>query len=444
MKLMKLMLAMALVLVFVLALASCGCEHTYDEAITTKPTCVAEGVKTLTCSLCGESHTEAVPAGEHNYKEAAVRPTCTEAGIMTYTCKDCGHSYTEEIEPAKGHTYEETVTPATCVTEGSVAQTCTVCGDAIVSEVLAATGVHDLKTTVVALTDEQKATNPKAIGMESVACTKCDYAEVTTNAVYVYMDFETVPTVSGYEGSDNYKLLADTYKQADANGAGVMYVDMQEHINVTRPGTADKLAGGNAGSGFFMNGDGRLTLATATGYIADELYLVSKSKSALETFTISFDIIHGLKPTKEVGTTKSNKFFCLAQPSQYTQLHSAVLVLDPNSPNEDATAYELVVQRFDYNTVPTAGGGYSISTGFFMNLEKEYSFKLEFDYVSGAMVTILVKETGTSDDYQNLGSFELNPNFGKDAYGHIFFCGSKNSIDNFKVVAPLGAERLPE
>lgn len=38
MKFWKLTLVAALVLVAVFALASCGCEHVYDEAITTSPT----------------------------------------------------------------------------------------------------------------------------------------------------------------------------------------------------------------------------------------------------------------------------------------------------------------------------------------------------------------------------------------------------------------------
>lgn len=39
------------------------CEHVWDDGVvTTKPTNDAEGVKTYTCTLCGETKTEAVPA----------------------------------------------------------------------------------------------------------------------------------------------------------------------------------------------------------------------------------------------------------------------------------------------------------------------------------------------------------------------------------------------
>ena len=442
MKLWKLALLAALVLVAVLALASCGkCEHAYDEAITTKPTCIADGVKTLTCALCGESYTEVVPMLGHDYVDTPTRPTCTEGGYMTHTCKVCGDTYTEDLDPAKGHSYVETVTPATCVADGQITNVCSECGDSVVIETIAATGVHSLITSVVALTEEQKALAPKAIGVEAVACSNCDYTAVTENAVYVYMDFETIPTVAGYEGSEQYGKLSDAYKVDGPNGAGLVYIDMQQNVNATRPGEPGKEAGGNAGSGFYLNGDGRMSLGTATAYMADELYLVSSRKSALSQFTISFDIIHGLKPTKDVMTNKNNMFFCLSQPTQYYQLFSMVLVLDPYSLNEDATAHELVVQRYDYKGTPT-DPGYSVSTGFFMDLEKEYSIKIEIDYTMGSVATLFIKETGSFEEYQSLGTFKLNPYIGTNDYGHIYFCGSKNSIDNFKVSAPLGAERL--
>ena len=43
------------------------------------------------------------PAQVHNYQQTAAQTaTCTQAGSVTYTCTDCGESYTETI-PALGH-----------------------------------------------------------------------------------------------------------------------------------------------------------------------------------------------------------------------------------------------------------------------------------------------------------------------------------------------------
>ncbi|MBE6924081.1 MAG: hypothetical protein E7466_02425, partial [Ruminococcaceae bacterium] len=51
----------------------------------------------------------------HSYTESVVDATCTEAGSKTFTCSSCGHSYSETI-PALGHNY--------------VDGTCSVCGAA--------------------------------------------------------------------------------------------------------------------------------------------------------------------------------------------------------------------------------------------------------------------------------------------------------------------------
>ena len=51
--------------------ATPGCAHNYVGRVTTAATCGKDGVKTYTCSLCGVSRTEAIPAtGAHVYDNA--------------------------------------------------------------------------------------------------------------------------------------------------------------------------------------------------------------------------------------------------------------------------------------------------------------------------------------------------------------------------------------
>lgn len=70
-------------------------NHTYKDGV---------------CAICGAVD----PEHTHNETEEITRPaTCTEAGEKTYTCSICGESHTETI-PAAGHRYENGV--------------CTVCG----------------------------------------------------------------------------------------------------------------------------------------------------------------------------------------------------------------------------------------------------------------------------------------------------------------------------
>ena len=67
----------------------------------------------------------------HTWDEGeVVRPaTCTEDGEIRYTCTECGKTKTEVI-PAKGHTWSEEITvEATCQQPGKVYRICHVCGE---------------------------------------------------------------------------------------------------------------------------------------------------------------------------------------------------------------------------------------------------------------------------------------------------------------------------
>ena len=99
-------------------------QHKYDGGkVTTAATCVQEGVKTYTCSVCGAKKTEAIAKTAHTYDsgKVTVPATCTTDGVKTYTCtvSGCGHQKTEAI-PKLGHHFDEgkVTTPATCTTDG--------------------------------------------------------------------------------------------------------------------------------------------------------------------------------------------------------------------------------------------------------------------------------------------------------------------------------------
>ena len=105
---------------------------------TTAPTCATAGVKTFTCSDCGTTYTEAVPAtdnhtygkwqkcdgnshiryctgvdcdasetAEHVWDKGLVttKPTCATEGIKTFTCTDCDATYTESVPATGEHVY---------------------------------------------------------------------------------------------------------------------------------------------------------------------------------------------------------------------------------------------------------------------------------------------------------------------------------------------------
>ena len=113
---------------------SVECTHSWDEGtLTIAPTCIKKGLKSYTCSICGATKNEEVPAtGHHEVKAVAVAPTCTKAGKTEGTyCSVCGAviKAQEEIK-ATGHTVvTDTAVTATIemtgLTEGSH---CSVCG----------------------------------------------------------------------------------------------------------------------------------------------------------------------------------------------------------------------------------------------------------------------------------------------------------------------------
>lgn len=86
-----------------------GCEnHTFgDWVITKNATCVAEGSKKRTCTVCGVEEVETIPAtGVHTYGEWQVtkQATCTADGTKTKTCTVCGATQTEVIAKL-GHNF---------------------------------------------------------------------------------------------------------------------------------------------------------------------------------------------------------------------------------------------------------------------------------------------------------------------------------------------------
>ena len=125
--------------------------HVWDNGtVTTAPTETTPGVRTYTCTVCGDIREETIPAtGAHDYRfTKTVAPTCTDGGYDLYTCSGCGATERRNLTDAAGHKWDGgTVTTApTETTPGVRTYTCTVCGD-IREETIPATGAHDYRFT---------------------------------------------------------------------------------------------------------------------------------------------------------------------------------------------------------------------------------------------------------------------------------------------------------
>lgn len=119
-------------------------EHTWDNgAVTTKPTCTTPGVRTKTCTICGETTTEAISATGHSFTgtKTVTAPTCTEPGYTTTKCANCPETQKTDSTPATGHSWNRGVitTEPTCTTPGSQTKTCTKCS-VTTTEPIPATG----------------------------------------------------------------------------------------------------------------------------------------------------------------------------------------------------------------------------------------------------------------------------------------------------------------
>ena len=120
-----------------------GAHDWGNGVVTTAPTETTPGVRTYTCTVCGDIREETIPAtGAHDYQFTKnVAPTCTDGGYDLYTCSGCGATERRNLTDAAGHKWDGgTVTTApTETTPGVRTFTCTVCGQTR-TEAIPATG----------------------------------------------------------------------------------------------------------------------------------------------------------------------------------------------------------------------------------------------------------------------------------------------------------------
>ena len=120
-----------------------GAHDWGNGVVTTAPTETTPGVRTFTCTVCGDIREETIPAtGAHDYRFTKnVAPTCTDGGYDLYTCSGCGATERRNLTDAAGHKWDGgTVTTApTETTPGVRTFTCTVC-DQTRTEAIPATG----------------------------------------------------------------------------------------------------------------------------------------------------------------------------------------------------------------------------------------------------------------------------------------------------------------
>ena len=115
------------------------CTHNYTSVITTPATCIKTGLKTNTCSKCGDTYTETIPVDSSNHVNtknvAATASTCTAKGYTAGVyCNDCKKYISGHNErPLAAHQTElRNAQEPTCIMAGYTGDVyCTVCNQLI-------------------------------------------------------------------------------------------------------------------------------------------------------------------------------------------------------------------------------------------------------------------------------------------------------------------------
>ena len=163
-----------------------GCSHNYGEWSVTSATCIQEGKKIRTCSICGDQEVQILPATGHSYNSTVTAPTCTNGGYTTYRCGACGDTYQANATEATGHSYTSSKTESpTCTEPGLRTLTCGSCGHAK-TEVIPAAG-HDYKATVI---------EPTCVtsGYTTYRCSDCGDVYQDNNTPATGHSYQTVTT----------------------------------------------------------------------------------------------------------------------------------------------------------------------------------------------------------------------------------------------------------
>jgi len=127
-------------MVFKYQVGDAGCSHSYISKEITAPTCLGTGSRSHTCSLCGYSYIEEIPATGHDYELTVVAPTCENNGYTIHACKNCSYSYNDTAVNPIGHNYSSVVTAPTCTEKGYTTYTCSNCGNVYTWNETPATG----------------------------------------------------------------------------------------------------------------------------------------------------------------------------------------------------------------------------------------------------------------------------------------------------------------
>ena len=235
-------------------------KHIWDGGVIMTPsTCTTTGMMLYTCTECGGTKREEIPAkhnlesgwskdsgkhwkncldcnekgnsGEHIWNDYVidVPATCTGEGRKRHVCKICKH-YEGSFIPATGHSFGdwETVTSPTCTDKGSEKHTCTVCQAVETIDINPNGHSWERDYTI------DKEAGCESDGSKSIHCSKCDAlkdSETITATGHDYKSSVTTAATCTTEGVRTYVCKNDsshTYTEPiPSNGHALVHHEAQ-------------------------------------------------------------------------------------------------------------------------------------------------------------------------------------------------------------------------
>ena len=218
--------------------------------VTTQPTCTIQGRRTYTCTRCGMTKTEAIPAlghtygpngkcircdatkpgqGGHTHKYSEVlkkAATCTTEAEYQLVCS-CGEAGSQPYTKgtALGHAWDAGVitTPATCKDAGVKTFTCTRCNTTR-TETIAKTEQHTW--------DAGKVTKEPTYVSEGAKEYTCEVCGETKVEVLDMKHLDTEPVIIANEGE-----FKKAFEEAINGGAKTLRVKLTDDLDLAKIGT---------------------------------------------------------------------------------------------------------------------------------------------------------------------------------------------------------------
>lgn len=264
-------------------LAKASCEHNYEGVQTTAPTCTATGVMTYTCSLCGNSYTESIPALGHTVVHVVEKiPTLEAAGNIEYWyCSVC-NTYWNDAENENVIAKEAVTLPM--VEEGNVAYMNGTAYETLEAAVTAANETAGADT-VYLLTDVQINAQLKATTDITITATKAATVTVTDKVTgsVIYVTDGTL-NITGASEDAKITIAASTKSQSMVKLNGGNAVLTNVHLKGNTASTVT-VANGNC----IQNEKGTLTAksVTITDSKGDGIRVYAGATANLDNVTIS-------------------------------------------------------------------------------------------------------------------------------------------------------------